>query len=90
MKRYYIVYKGRVQGVGFRWRLLNLANRLNVTGYARNLYNGDVEVEVQGDENAVDAFFKETFRDDRFIRIDDYAIKEIPVDEDDREFDVKY
>ena len=90
MKRYYIVYKGQVQGVGFRWRLMMLANQLNVTGYARNLYNGDVEVEVQGKENAVDAFFKETFRADRFIRIDDYAIKEIPVVEDERKFDVRY
>ena len=67
-----------------------LANQLNVTGYARNLYNGDVEVEVQGKENAVDAFVKETFRADRFIRIDDYAIKEIPVVEDERKFDVRY
>ena len=88
MKRYYIVYKGRVQGVGFRWKLMMLADQLNLTGFARNLDNGDVEVEVQGEE--VDAFFKGTFSKDHWIRIDDYAIKEIPVVEDEKHFSVRY
>ena len=88
MKRYYIVYKGRVQGVGFRWKLMMLADQLKVTGFARNLDNGDVEVEVQGED--VDAFFKGTFSKDHWIRIDDYAIKEIPVVEDEKHFSVRY
>ena len=88
MKRYYIVYKGRVQGVGFRWKLMTLADQLNVTGFARNLDNGDVEVEAQGEE--VDAFFKGTFNKDYWIRIDDYAIKEIPVVENEKHFSVRY
>ncbi|MBO4358768.1 MAG: acylphosphatase, partial [Erysipelotrichaceae bacterium] len=45
MKRYYIVYEGRVQGVGFRWRLAMLADMYNFTGWCRNLYNGNVECE---------------------------------------------
>ncbi len=88
MKRYYIVYKGRVQGVGFRWKLMMLADQLKMTGFARNLDNGDVEVEVQGED--VDAFFKDTFSKDHWIRIDDYAIKEIPVVEDEKHFSVRY
>ena len=88
MKRYYIIFKGRVQGVGFRWKLMMLAKEYNLTGYARNLDNGDVEVEVQGED--IDTFFKETFSKDHFIRINDYAIKEIPIVPYEKNFNVKY
>ena len=88
MKRYYIIYTGIVQGVGFRWRLLMSAQRYGLTGYARNLDNGNVEVEVQG--YGVDEFFKDSLKEDRYIRIYDYSIKEIPLVEDERKFDVKY
>ena len=90
MKRYYIIYKGRVQGVGFRYRLMQIANKYNLTGYVKNLSNGDVICEVQG--NGTDEFIKETLNlnNDRFIRIDDYSIKELPIDEDERVFDVRF
>ena len=90
MKRYYIIYKGRVQGVGFRWRLMQIANKHNLTGYVKNLSNGDVVCEIQG--NGVDEFLKETFNlnKDYYIRIDDYSIKELPIDEDERVFDVRF
>ena len=88
MKRYYIVYEGIVQGVGFRWKLLNIANRHNLTGYAKNLDSGNVEVEVQGAD--VDEFLKESLSNDRFVKIYDYSIKEItPVDHE-TTFSVKY
>ena len=85
-----MIFKGRVQGVGFRWRLMQIANRYNLTGYVRNLYNGNVECEAQGE--MLDLFVKDVLmlNNDRFIQIDDYSIKELPVDEDERLFDVKY
>ena len=42
------VYEGRVQGVGFRYRVSTIAGRLPVTGYVRNLPDGSVEVVVDG------------------------------------------
>lgn len=88
MKRYYIVYEGTVQGVGFRWRLMMIANRYNLTGYCRNLYNGNVECEIQG--NGIDEFLKESLQPDRFAEVRDYSIKEIPVVEQERVFDVRF
>lgn len=42
------VYEGRVQGVGFRYRVSTIAGRLPVTGYVRNLPDGCVEVIAEG------------------------------------------
>jgi acylphosphatase len=44
---------GMVQGVGFRWFVARHARSLGLTGYARNLPNGSVEVMVDGPEDAI-------------------------------------
>ena len=41
------IVKGRVQGVGFRWFVLNEARQLNITGTVKNLPDGSVEVLAQ-------------------------------------------
>jgi acylphosphatase len=46
---------GMVQGVGFRWFVARHARSLGLTGYARNLPNGSVEVVVDGPEEAMPA-----------------------------------
>ena len=51
-----IILKGLVQGVGFRHYCLKIATALGLFGYAKNLYNGDVEIEVEGDEGPVNEF----------------------------------
>ncbi|MCL4220440.1 MAG: acylphosphatase [Phycisphaerales bacterium] len=50
MKRRAVIYKGRVQGVGFRATARELARRLPVSGWVRNEPDGSVRLEVQGDE----------------------------------------
>ena len=47
-KAYRFIVKGRVQGVGFRWYVVNEANQLNVAGTVKNRDDGSVEVFVQG------------------------------------------
>ena len=46
-KHYY--FEGRVQGVGFRYKAMYLARSMQLTGWVRNLYDGRVEMEVQGE-----------------------------------------
>ena len=50
------VISGRVQGVGFRAFAQNAARALGVTGWARNLDNGDVEVHANGAPQHLDDF----------------------------------
>lgn len=88
MKRYLIIYKGIVQGVGFRWRISQLANEFNLTGFVKNLSNGNVEVQIQG--NDLNEFIKKSLDLKGFIEIEDYSIKNIPINNDDYRFEIKY
>jgi acylphosphatase len=45
---------GRVQGVGFRMFAQEAASREGVHGFVRNLSDGRVEAQVEGDQTAVD------------------------------------
>jgi len=49
---------GIVQGVGFRYHTAHQGLKLGLTGYAKNLNNGDVEVVACGDPNKVEVFWE--------------------------------
>ena len=85
IRRHYI-FKGRVQKVGFRIEVIELAKRLGLTGWVNNLENGDVEAELQGPENKIDFLvaFMETLKR---IQITDKVVEEIPVVETETEFE---
>lgn len=45
-----------MQGVGFRWSVRDTAKGFDVTGWVRNLADGQVELQVMGEEGEVRAF----------------------------------
>lgn len=49
-----IIFKGNVQGVGFRYTSQRTAKLYNLTGYVKNLPDGSVEMFAQGDLQDVD------------------------------------
>lgn len=49
----HVYYTGRVQGVGFRYAAQRIAGRFKVTGYVRNLSNGEVELVAEGEPTDV-------------------------------------
>ncbi len=57
--RKHILVDGYVQGVGFRFSVSHCARRHYLTGWVRNLEDGRVELEVQGDTEDVAAFLAE-------------------------------
>ena len=52
MVRKHLYFSGQVQGVGFRYRSAWIAQSLGLTGWVSNLWDGRVEMEVQGDKHA--------------------------------------
>ena len=53
-----VSYEGRVQGVGFRWSIRNLAKGFDVTGWVRNLPDGRVQMQVSGAEEELRSFLE--------------------------------
>ncbi len=51
----HVVVTGRVQGVGFRWSLVEVAEQQGVRGWVRNRADGAVEAMLQGPRSRVDA-----------------------------------
>jgi acylphosphatase len=64
------VARGRVQGVGFRYSARSKAEKFGVTGFARNLPDGAVELEVEGSPSAVDEFLAWSRRGPIGARVD--------------------
>ncbi len=56
--RLQIFFSGRVQGVGFRYSTLQLAKGYEVTGSVKNLADGRVELEVEGEEGECRQFLE--------------------------------
>ena len=80
-----IVFRGWVQGVGFRWRAKQAADLYGATGWVKNEYNGSVTMEIQGSEAQIDQVILALARG-AFIRIEDMDAETIPVQPDERAF----
>jgi len=55
-KRLRIYFSGRVQGVGFRWTVRDIASSFVIDGYVKNLADGRVELVAEGEKVQVSAF----------------------------------
>ena len=58
MKKKHIVITGKVQGVGFRYWLYQIANEKNVYGWVKNKNTNEVEAVFLGEEKKVDEIIK--------------------------------
>ncbi len=90
MQRNYIHVTGRVQGVGFRYHAMNLALENHLTGWVRNLHNGAVEMEVQGEPEAVERFSLSLAEGTNWIRIDTKTVTQIQTIPEEVGFRIRY
>ncbi|MGL5295905.1 MAG: acylphosphatase [Culicoidibacterales bacterium] len=70
MKARLLHVSGSVQGVGLRIYCVSLANELGLTGFAKNLDNGSVEIWIEGPDANLDAFIHRLKIGNGFSRVD--------------------
>jgi len=60
--RLHAIVEGRVQGVGFRYFVLENALSLGITGWVRNRWDGTVEITAEGDKITLELFLSKVNR----------------------------
>ena len=85
MIRKHIVFTGRVQGVGFRWRARQAALLYSYTGWCRNDWGGTVTMEIQGKEAAIGKVIR-SLEAGRYIRIQNMDVTSMSPEPDERGF----
>lgn len=77
MLRYYIIFKGNVQGVGFRFTTEKIASKYGIRGFVKNRSDGSVEVVAEGSCEKLNLFLGDI--NDYFKSyIHNYSKKELP------------
>lgn len=84
----YFVISGNVQGVGYRAFTRHAAREIGVTGWARNLANGDVEVHANGSPTQLDDFEARLRQGPRWGEVRSVAVVEVTVTSH-SEFDIR-
>lgn len=85
-----VFYEGRVQGVGFRYTVKQIASGFDVMGSVKNLPDGRVELQVAGEEIEV-AEFLEAIRDSTLAaHIREETVNVIPRPEGMKGFSIRY
>ena len=89
VKRKRIIFSGRVQGVGFRYRASYAAESLGLTGWVKNEWDETVSMEVQGEEDQIDKLVERLYKE-RYIRIEGISVMNMPLIEEEKKFRIKY
>ena len=85
----HIIFTGRVQGVGFRFTALNVANRYQLTGLVRNLPDGTVEVVAQGNSDDIDDCIRDIEKSfDGYIR--ETKVEDVPFNPQYKDFKLTF
>ncbi len=71
--------------MGYRWATQREAQRLGVTGWVRNLANGDVEAECYGSRDSLSALLRWCSEGPSFARVDEVdqawtVVEEMPTE----------
>ncbi len=75
-KRFFVKVYGRVQGVGFRYFTLTKAKLLGINGYVKNLPDGSVFIDCEGDEENLEIFLAYLQEGPRFGEVERMELRE--------------
>jgi len=82
-----VTFSGRVQKVGFRLELYCIAQRMELTGWVKNLQDGSVEAELQGDESQI-SFLVDCMQSLKRASVKKKTIMNLPIREDEKNFTI--
>jgi acylphosphatase len=74
----HIVVKGRVQGVGFRFFVESVAQRLGLRGWVRNLPGGEVEILARVEPHQKAGFLSELRQGPPLSHVTDLDVRTVP------------
>ena len=77
----HLLITGVVQGVGYRWSMVQVAERLEIAGWVRNRRDGSVEAFVRGTPEAIEALVTWARRGPPAARVHD--VSRSPAEDDD-------
>jgi acylphosphatase len=80
---------GRVQGVSFRYYVVELAESLNLSGWVRNRWNGSVEVTAEGSYSNLETLLQALREGPPMARVDDVCFEWQPYTGEFSDFQVK-
>jgi len=88
-KRARIVVRGVVQGVGFRYYVMQKAQEMRLKGYVQNLPNGEVEAVVEGDKVFIEDIYRAMQRGPNKSKVNDHSIHWMDAKNDFKTFMIK-
>jgi acylphosphatase len=75
LKRVRVIIEGRVQGVGYRMFVRDLASQFHLCGWVRNREDRRVEAVIEGNEETVNEMIEALYaRDSYVIRVDSISV----------------
>lgn len=91
MQRAEIIAKGKVQKVGYRDYVVEVAANLNVNGTVENLDDGRVKIVAEAEKEVLDRFIELLKpKEDPLIKVIDLDIEFVPATEEFEYFDINY
>ncbi|MDL5376704.1 acylphosphatase [Exiguobacterium mexicanum] len=85
----HLIVSGRVQGVGFRYFTQATALEYGITGWVRNLNDGTVELQIEGDAERLESYKRALYDGNRFVGVERIEAEDTTV-ESFRKFDIRY
>ncbi|MFZ6027354.1 MAG: acylphosphatase [Chloroflexota bacterium] len=76
--RLHAIVRGTVQGVGFRMFVVDVAQRLSLTGWVRNRWDDTVEVTAEGEKPGLEALVEALSRGPRMAAVDKVDVEWLP------------
>ena len=90
MVRYFGQATGRVQGVGFRFFVQKNGEELGLTGWVRNMSDGSVTMEMQGEQEKVEELTRRIQAGNFFIKVKSLSLDTMEPVPGEEGFSIRY